>query len=63
MFALEEALILHDRTGCVAVAVDAKPEAVGFYERFGFDRVDLVDPSPGTTRMLLETGSLLDALA
>jgi len=34
-FALEESLVMHSRIGCVAVVVDAKPEAVPFYERFG----------------------------
>lgn len=30
------ALELKDRVGCVAVVVDAKPDAVGFYESYGF---------------------------
>ncbi|MDO9556260.1 MAG: GNAT family N-acetyltransferase [Coriobacteriia bacterium] len=61
-FALEEALVLYGRTGCVAIVVDAKPEAVVFYQRFGFEPIHLVNPTTGTIRMLLETGSVLDAL-
>jgi GNAT superfamily N-acetyltransferase len=32
----ELALELRDRTGCIGVVVDAKPDAVAFYERYGF---------------------------
>lgn len=40
MFAL--ALDLRDRFGCTGVLVDAKADAVGFYERLGFLRLDPV---------------------
>lgn len=30
------------RVGCVGVLVDARAEAVGFYERFGFERISVV---------------------
>jgi GNAT superfamily N-acetyltransferase len=30
---------LASRVGCIGVVVDAKPEAVGFYERYGFTTV------------------------
>jgi len=29
------------RVGCVGVVVDAKPEAIGFYERYGFTKLDV----------------------
>lgn len=35
-FALEEALVAHERFGCTTVIVDPKPDAAPFYERFGF---------------------------
>ena len=34
--ALKQALIAADTIGVLCVIVDAKPEAVGFYTRFGF---------------------------
>jgi GNAT superfamily N-acetyltransferase len=34
---LELALVQRDALGCVGVVVDAKPDAVGWYERFGFE--------------------------
>ncbi len=34
------ALELRERFGCIGVVVDAKPEAVGFYERLGFLPLD-----------------------
>lgn len=37
-----------DEVGCVGVVVDAKPEAIGFYERFGFEVIaDLVEGEIG----------------
>ncbi len=29
-----------DRYGCVGVVVDAKPEAIDFYRRYGFEELD-----------------------
>lgn len=37
--AFDVALDMRARVGCVGVVVDAKPEAVRFYERFGFTGV------------------------
>lgn len=39
--ALELALSMRDALGCVGVLVDAKPDAIGFYERYGFERLDV----------------------
>ena len=62
-FALEESLVMHSRIGCVAVVVDARPGAVSFYEQFGFESAVLADPVRSTMRMVLEIGSIVDALA
>jgi len=61
-FALEEALVLHARTGCVAVVVDAKRAAVAFYQRFGFEPAAVASPANETVRAVLEIGSILDGL-
>ncbi len=37
--ALKQALVAADTIGILCVIVDAKPEAVGFYSRFGFQRL------------------------
>ena len=39
--ALELTLSMREALGCVGVLVDAKPEAIGFYERYGFERIDV----------------------
>ena len=31
-----------ERIGCVGVVIDAKPEAVAFYERYGFEPMDVI---------------------
>ncbi len=31
-----------ERIGCVGVVVDAKPQAVAFYEHYGFERLDVI---------------------
>src|SRR3972149_3056161 len=41
-FVLQLALRMANDFGCVGVAVDAKPDAVDFYRRYGFISVDLV---------------------
>ena len=61
-FALEESLVMQSRIGCIAVVVDAKPEAFSFYEQFGFEPVVPASPAAGAIRMVLEIGSVADAL-
>ncbi len=51
-----------ERTGCVAVVVDAKPDAVPFYERFGFEPFELLTGAlgdrPVPLSMVLPLGSI-----
>ena len=41
--ALEIALNMAEQVGCVGIVVDAKPEAIGFYERYGFLALDVLE--------------------
>ncbi len=56
-FVLHLALRMADDYGCVGVVVDAKPNAVAFYTKYGFIRVDPVegqsDARPAPTPMFL----------
>ncbi|MDZ4169587.1 MAG: GNAT family N-acetyltransferase [Coriobacteriia bacterium] len=61
-YALEEAVVLHARVGCVAVLVDAKPAAESFYARVGFTPVRFASPDARHARMYLEIGTILDAI-
>ena len=45
-FVLTLALRMAREFGCVGVIVDAKPQAVDFYEKYGFIRVEAVDVLP-----------------
>jgi len=51
-----------DRTGCVAVVVDAKANAVSFYEQFGFEPFEVVSGElgdrPSPLLMFLALGSI-----
>ncbi len=53
---------LADDIGCVGVVVDAKPEAVAFYEKLGFLRLEVVagelGDRPQPLPMFLELGQL-----
>jgi GNAT superfamily N-acetyltransferase len=55
--AIELAERMQDEVGCVGLLVDAKPEAVGFYDRLGFVPVAVVEGSiravPRTAPMFL----------
>jgi GNAT superfamily N-acetyltransferase len=44
---LELAMEMRDRTGCIGVVVDAKPDAVNFYSSLGFKPVDLISGALG----------------
>lgn len=39
-------LDLRDRLGCTGIVVDAKPNALGFYETLGFLRLDSQTEGP-----------------
>lgn len=51
-----------DRTGCVAVVVDAKPEAVAYYEKYGFESFEVISGElgerPSPLPMILPLGSI-----
>ncbi len=51
-----------DRTGCVAVVVDAKPAAVEFYKRYGFEIFEIsageLGDRPVPVPMILPLGSI-----
>ncbi|MEQ1826971.1 MAG: GNAT family N-acetyltransferase [Pirellula sp.] len=51
-----------ERTGCVAVVVDAEPDAVEFYERFGFESFEVLSGKlgerPVPLPMILPLGSI-----
>jgi GNAT superfamily N-acetyltransferase len=65
-FVLRLALGMASDYGCIGVAVDAKPDAVEFYKRYGFISVDLVegqsDARPSPIPMFLATGAISGAL-
>ncbi|WP_145220301.1 GNAT family N-acetyltransferase [Planctomycetes bacterium TBK1r] len=51
-----------ERTGCVGVVVDAKPDATEFYERYGFETLDVLcgklGDRPAPQPMFLTLGSI-----
>ena len=51
-----------DRTGCVAVLVDAKADAIAYYEKFGFELFEVVSGQladrPSPLPMFLPLGSI-----
>lgn len=62
---LELALEIRDRTGCIGVVVDAKPEAVTFYSSLGFAPIDLISGAlgdrPEPVAMFLPIGQIAAA--
>lgn len=60
MFALAHRMA--EDIGCVGFVVDAKPDAIGFYERLGFVRLDVragaLGDRPQPTPMFLELGAI-----
>ena len=61
-FVLQLARDMADDLGCVGVVVDAKEGAVAFYERYGFERFDVLEGGsnarPMPQPMLLPLGSI-----
>jgi len=61
-FVLRLALRMAGEVGCVGVVVDAKPDAVAFYERYGFVALDALegrsDARPAPVPMFLSTTAL-----
>ncbi|MEO8921211.1 MAG: GNAT family N-acetyltransferase [Polyangiaceae bacterium] len=59
---LNLALRMADDVGCAGVVVDAKPDAVGFYQKLGFMPLDLVagelGDRPAPVAMFLELGQV-----
>jgi ribosomal protein S18 acetylase RimI-like enzyme len=41
-FAIEKAIELKDDFGCIGIIVDAKPEALNFYKKFGFKKIKTI---------------------
>ncbi|TLM69043.1 MAG: GNAT family N-acetyltransferase [Actinobacteria bacterium] len=65
-FALCEALRMAQEFGCVGVRLDAKVEAIGFYEARGFAALEATDERTGaasaTTPMFLPLNQIEDSL-
>jgi GNAT superfamily N-acetyltransferase len=65
-FVLQLALRMADAYGCVGVVVDAKPDALDFYARYGFMPVEALegqsDARPQPTPMFLSLRSIKKAL-
>jgi GNAT superfamily N-acetyltransferase len=61
---LDLALVQRDSLGCVGVVTDAKPDAVPFYSRYGFEPLEGVREGAlhgGATPLFLPLGSVEDA--
>lgn len=65
-FVLRLAVRMADDYGCVGVVVDAKPDAVAFYKKYGFMTIEAVegqaDVRPAPTLMFLPMRAIRDAL-
>ena len=61
--AFELAKAQRESTGCNLVTVDSKPESVGFYEKYLFERMTLTeDATPDYVPMYLEMDTVLAAM-
>jgi hypothetical protein len=65
-FVLQLALRMADDYGCIGVVVDAKPDAAGFYGKYGFIPVEAVegqsDARPAPTPMFLSIRAIKGAV-
>jgi GNAT superfamily N-acetyltransferase len=65
-FVLELAVQMANDYGCIGVCVDAKPDAVEFYGRYGFVSIDVVegqsDARPAPIPMFLAIRAIREAL-
>lgn len=65
-FVLRLAVKMANDYGCIGVIVDAKPDAVGFYMRYGFVPVDALegqsDVRPAPTPMFLSVRAIKSAI-
>lgn len=61
-FSIELAEAMRDRLGCVGLLVDAKPQSIAFYERYGFTALQLhqgfVEARPRPVPLFLPLGSV-----
>ncbi len=61
-FCIELAERMRDDLGCVGLVVDAKPSVVAFYQRFGFEAIELLEGAtqqrPAPTPMFLSLGAV-----
>ena len=65
-FVLRLGIRMADDYGCVGVVVDAKPDAVAFYSKYGFLAVEAVEGQsearPAPTPMFLSLRAIRDAI-
>lgn len=65
-FVLQLSVRMADEYGCVGILVDAKPDAVDFYAKYGFIAVDLMEGQsearPPATAMFRSIRAIRDAL-
>jgi ribosomal protein S18 acetylase RimI-like enzyme len=64
-FALALAVRMKNEVGCIGAVVDAKPRAVEFYERYGFERITVLEgmseARPLPTPMFLSVAEIENA--
>jgi predicted N-acetyltransferase YhbS len=51
-FAFNKALELKENFGCIGIVVDAKEEAISFYEKFGFIKINTIEKHLTTSMFL-----------